>query len=144
MVSVLSQTVPVYNFPSYFLKFHFNIIPFLHLGDLFPSGFPYFPRVLVFSMCLPFGIFTYQVPNTTSIFRSLHRSKVSVKPEAMYNIKYHSDFLRRGLVKILTKPQAVGPPTVGYPPLLIQYICNYRPYLEAISFIRNLKWRHAA
>jgi hypothetical protein len=40
-------------------------------------------------------------------------------------------------------PQAGGPPTVGCPRLLIQYIRSYSPYLEAVSFIRNPRTRHA-
>jgi hypothetical protein len=32
---------------------------------------------------------------------------------------------------------AGGPPLVGSPRLLIQYICSYPPYLEAVSSIRN-------
>jgi hypothetical protein len=38
---------------------------------------------------------------------------------------------------------ARGPPLVGCPQLLIQYIRSYPPYLEAVSFIRNLRTRHA-
>jgi hypothetical protein len=41
------------------------------------------------------------------------------------------------------KPQAGGPPLVGCPQLLIQYIRSYPPYLEAVSSIRNLRTRHA-
>jgi 5-methylcytosine-specific restriction endonuclease McrA len=40
-------------------------------------------------------------------------------------------------------PQAGGPPTVGCPLLLIQYIRSYPPYLEAISSIRNPRTWHA-
>jgi hypothetical protein len=40
-------------------------------------------------------------------------------------------------------PQAWGPPLVGSPRLLIQYIRNYLPYLEAVSSNRNLRTRHA-
>jgi len=40
-------------------------------------------------------------------------------------------------------PQAGGPPTVGCPRLLIQYIRSYPPYLEAVSSIRNPRTRHA-
>jgi hypothetical protein len=40
-------------------------------------------------------------------------------------------------------PQAGGPPPVGGPRLLIQYIRSYPPYLEAVSSIRNLRTRHA-
>jgi hypothetical protein len=35
-----------------------------------------------------------------------------------------------------------GPPTVGCPRLLIQYIRSYPPYLEAVSSIRNPRTRH--
>jgi hypothetical protein len=41
-------------------------------------------------------------------------------------------------------PHAGGPPPVGCLPLLIQYIRSYPPYLEAVSFIRNLRMSHAA
>ncbi|KAJ4446561.1 hypothetical protein ANN_13258 [Periplaneta americana] len=40
-------------------------------------------------------------------------------------------------------PQAGGPPLIGCPRLLIQYIRSYPPYLEAVSSIRNLRKRHA-
>jgi hypothetical protein len=47
------------------------------------------------------------------------------------------------LVNTGINPQARGPPLVGCPRLLIQYIRSYSPYLEAVSFIRNLRKRHA-
>jgi len=37
-------------------------------------------------------------------------------------------FLRWGVVSTLSKPQAGGPPLVGYPWLFIQYIRSYPPY----------------
>ena len=37
-------------------------------------------------------------------------------------------FLRRGAVSTSPKPQAGGPPLVGFPRLLIQYIRSYSPY----------------
>jgi hypothetical protein len=40
-------------------------------------------------------------------------------------------------------PQARGPPLVGCPRLLIQYIRSYPPHLETISSVRNLRTRHA-
>jgi hypothetical protein len=40
-------------------------------------------------------------------------------------------------------PQAGGPPPVGCPLLLIQYIRSYPPYLEAVSSIHNLRMRQA-
>jgi hypothetical protein len=43
----------------------------------------------------------------------------------------------------MPNPHAGGPPVVGCPRLLIQYICSYPPYLEAVPSIRNLRTRHA-
>jgi hypothetical protein len=48
-------------------------------------------------------------------------------------------FLRWGVVSPTLNPQAGGPPLVGCPRLLIQYI---RRYLEGDSSIRNLRTRH--
>jgi hypothetical protein len=50
--------------------------------------------------------------------------------------------LRGRDVSLPTNPQAGGPPTVGCPRLLIQYIRSYPPYLEAVSSIRNPRTRH--
>jgi hypothetical protein len=52
-------------------------------------------------------------------------------------------FLRWGVVSPSPNPQAGGPPLVGCPRLLIQYICSFPPYLEAFSSICNLRTRHA-
>jgi hypothetical protein len=43
----------------------------------------------------------------------------------------------------MPNPQVGGPPLVGCPQLLIQYICSYPPYLEGVSSIRNLRTCHA-
>jgi hypothetical protein len=51
--------------------------------------------------------------------------------------------LRGMVVSPPSNPQAGGPPTVGYPRLLIQQIRSYPPYLEAVSSIRNQRTRHA-
>jgi len=40
-------------------------------------------------------------------------------------------------------PRAGGPLLVGCPPLLIQYILSYRPYVEAVSSIRSTRTLHA-
>jgi hypothetical protein len=40
-------------------------------------------------------------------------------------------------------PQAGGPPLVGCPRLVIQYIRRYPPRLESVLSIRNLRTRHA-
>jgi hypothetical protein len=51
--------------------------------------------------------------------------------------------LRGSVVSPPPNPQARGPPTVGCPRLLIQYIHSYPPYLEAVSSIRNPRTYHA-
>jgi hypothetical protein len=43
----------------------------------------------------------------------------------------------------MPNPQAGGPPIVGSPQLLIQYIHSYPPKLEGVSSICNLRTRHA-
>jgi hypothetical protein len=52
-------------------------------------------------------------------------------------------FLRWELVSPPPNPQDGGPPHVGRPRLLIQYIRSHLPYLEAVSSIRNLRTCHA-
>jgi hypothetical protein len=52
-------------------------------------------------------------------------------------------FLWWGVVSSTPNPQYEGPPLVGCPRVFIQYIRSYPPCLEAISFIRNLRTRHA-
>jgi hypothetical protein len=52
-------------------------------------------------------------------------------------------FLRRGVVSPTPNPKAGEPSLVGCPRLLNQYIRSYSPHLEAVSFIRNLRTRHA-
>jgi hypothetical protein len=51
-------------------------------------------------------------------------------------------FLWRRIVNPTPNHNAGGPPLVGCPLLLIQYICSYPPYLDAVSSIRNLRTRH--
>jgi hypothetical protein len=43
------------------------------------------------------------------------------------------EVLRWGVVNPSPNPQAGGPPPVGRPLLLIQYIRSYPPYLEVVS-----------
>jgi hypothetical protein len=53
-----------------------------------------------------------------------------------------TSLLRWGVVSRTPNPQAGAPPLVGCPRLLIQYIRNYPPYLEAISSICKVKTLH--
>jgi hypothetical protein len=43
----------------------------------------------------------------------------------------------------MPNPKAGGSYLIGCPRLLIQYFRSYPPYLEAVSFTRNPKTRHA-
>jgi hypothetical protein len=52
-------------------------------------------------------------------------------------------FYGKELIAPTPHPQAGGPPLVGCPSLLIQYIHSYPLYLEAVSSIHNLRTRHA-
>jgi hypothetical protein len=67
----------------------------------------------------------------------------SSKSEALCNTSQDTGFLRRGTVNPPSDPQAGVTPLVGCPRLLIQYIRSYPPYMEAVSFIHNLRTRHA-
>jgi hypothetical protein len=62
--------------------------------------------------------------------------------QVLYNILQHDGILWRRALSVSAKPQAGGPPHVGSPGLLIQYIRSFHPYLEAVSSIRNGKARH--
>jgi hypothetical protein len=64
-------------------------------------------------------------------------------PRLLVNFRNNLIFLRWGVVSPTPNPQAGGPPLIGCPRLLIQYINSYPPYLEAVSSIRNLRTRHA-
>lgn len=84
-VSVLTQTVPVYNFPSYCLKIRFNIIPFLHLGDLFPWGFLTSRACLCFQCSCPlvhlystFQIHPFFVPCVVPKYSSSLKLRISL------------------------------------------------------------------
>jgi hypothetical protein len=48
-----------------------------------------------------------------------------------------------GVFSPTPNPQAGGPPLVGCPRLLIQYIRSCPPKLEGVSSIRKLRTRHA-
>jgi len=52
-------------------------------------------------------------------------------------------FLQQGVDSPLPNSQTGGPHLVSCLWLLIQCICNYPPYLEAISSIHNLRMHHA-
>jgi hypothetical protein len=83
------------------------------------------------------------MPNLISIFWCLGcaRESIHFQGPCTYfttNIMFYGG----GVVSPLTNPQAEGPPSVSCPPLLIQYIRSYPPYLEAVSSIHNLRTCH--
>jgi hypothetical protein len=63
-------------------------------------------------------------------------------PRLLVNFRKNFIFLR-WVVRATPNPQTGGPPLVGCPRLLIQYIRSYHPYLEAVPSIRTLRTRHA-
>jgi hypothetical protein len=91
-----------------------------------------------------YRLLTFDVPNLISIFFRLGRlSKESVQVRGFLWSFVTSLFLGQGVVSPMANPQAWGPPLVGCPRLLIQYIRSYPPYLEAAPSIGNLRTRHA-
>jgi hypothetical protein len=82
-------------------------------------------------------------PNLMSFFFNLGRlSKASIQVRGpLWHFVIF--FLRWGVVSPTPHIHAGELPFVGCPRLLIQYIRNYRPYLEAVSCIRHLRTRHA-
>jgi hypothetical protein len=48
----------------------------------------------------------------------------------------------RGIVSLSPNPKSGTLPTVGCPQLLIQNICSYPVYLDAVFSSRNLRTRH--
>jgi hypothetical protein len=59
------------------------------------------------------------------------------------SVMSHNEVVSTVGVIALPKPEAGAPLLFGCPQLLIQYICNYPPYLEAVPSIRNSRTRHA-
>jgi hypothetical protein len=69
-------------------------------------------------------------------------SSLTWQVRGFLNIFVTSLFLRWGVVNPTPNPKAGGPPLVGCPRLLFQYIRSYPPYLKGVSSIRNLRTRH--
>jgi hypothetical protein len=82
---------------------------------------------------------------TQITFNSLLWIHFSVHFRGGVNTSQHIQFFYGGggVVSQPPNPQARGPPSVGCPLLLIQYIRSYPPYLETVSSIRNPRTCHA-
>ena len=120
---ILNQIDPVHVLP-HFSKVNFNIIlPFVP-G---PSKWP------------PFLKF----PHQNSAVTSPPPIRVTCQDDFQSSLTVPWHDYAWGVVSTLPNPQAGGPPLVGCPRLLIQYIRSYPPCLEAVGSIRNLTTRHA-
>ena len=69
----------------------------------------------------------YVVPNEKSVY------------DALWDVTQNIKFLRRRIVITSPNNQAEGPPLIGCPRLLIQYIRSYPPHLEDVPPART--WR---
>lgn len=63
--------------------------------------------------------------------------RICWSPTLFWTIRNMLKFLRCGVDGPSSKPQAEGPPFVGCPGVLIQYIRGHPPYLETISSTRR-------
>ena len=76
----------------------------------------------------------YPEPDRSSFPFPLSRSyrRISLIPRLLWVFRKMVNFLLWRVVSTSSKAQAGGPPLVGCPWLLIQYICSYPLYLEAV------------
>ena len=106
--------------------------PLSHLTSCTPTKFKlYLANSLAAAVSEPalYRLLTFRVPNLMSLFRCLRRTKVSVQVRGLL----YECFVARYVITVRSckhspNPQDGGPPPVGCPRLLIQYIRSYRPY----------------
>ena len=132
-VSILGQPNPVHIPTPHLLEIHPNIIhpspprsPRWSPSLLFPHHDPIPPPLLTHTRHMPSSGFFFLSPEQTSrMWEFLNKV-----------------FLQGGVVSTSPNPQAGGPPLVGCPRLLIQFIRSYPP-IGGRSYIRNPRTRHA-
>ena len=78
-----------------------------------------------------YRLLTFQVPNLKSTFLYHDRFKLSVEFRGPVWWFWTNIFLQCEAVSRMPNPQAEGSVLIGCPPLLIQYICSFHPYMEA-------------
>jgi hypothetical protein len=83
------------------------------------------------------------IQSTPSHSVSLRSILIPSRSKASFECSQQAYFLRWGVVSPMLNPQAGGPPLVGCPQLLIQYIRSCPPELEGVSSIHNLRASHA-
>jgi len=154
LVPILSLTHPVHKFSSYFPKIHsYTIFPsvlrsselslpfkfcekilYAFLVPLMHTHSPWFHHFITFgeeykpwssTLCS-----LLQLPATSSLL-----DLITFRKE-LFSVRWGVTFSRSPNTK------AGGPTPVSSLWLLIQYIRNYPPYLEAVSSIHNLRTRH--
>jgi hypothetical protein len=121
--------------------------PFSHLNSYINSKSNlHFPKALATICNKPVlkRLLTFHVTNLISIFRCLLCAKESVHFQDCVEYFFTSCFWQLGVISVAPNPKAGGPPPVGCPWLLIQYISRYPPCLEAVSSIRQLRRRGAS
>jgi hypothetical protein len=86
---------------------------------------------------------TFHVPNLISIFVSL--GCLSHESAKVQGLTFLNKFIFYGedLLASRPTPKLQDTDLVDCPRLLIKYIHNYPPYMEAVFSIRNLRTRHA-
>jgi hypothetical protein len=96
------------------------------------------------SVNLPCICFSHSMPQISCPFSSalVTYPKTQSRSEALCHTLEEAYFLWWGLVSPMTNLQSEGPPLVGHSWLLIQYICSYPPYPQAVSYICNLRTCH--
>jgi hypothetical protein len=88
----------------------------------------------------------YPEPDQSNIhFLSLKSFIQGIRPGPRLLVVFRNKLIFYGEEELAPRPtpQAGGPPHVGCPRLLIQYIRSYPPKLEGVSSLRNLRTRHA-
>jgi hypothetical protein len=132
-------------------KMYIRLLVWCHLRPIWPPVLPvnltifqYFFRHCPERTC-PIHTSSIQSTNSHFHFLSLMSFIQGIRPDPRLLVIFRNKliFFRWGVVSLTPKPQAGGPPFIGCPRLLIQYIRSYHPYLEGVSSIRNLRTRHA-
>ena len=114
-VPILGQPNPVHMLTSHFLEIHPNIIH------------PSTPRSPQWSLSLRF-------PHQDPIHPPLIRIVLSPEQASHLWMFLNNVFLQGGVVSTSPNPQAGGPPLVGCPRLLIQFIRSYPPYRRPFHY----------
>jgi hypothetical protein len=96
------------------------------------------------SVNLPYTCFSHSMSQISYPFSLalVTYPKTPSRSEALCHTLKGAYFLWWGPVSPMTNSQSVGPPLVGCSWLLIQYICSYPPYPQAVSYICNLRTCH--